>query len=247
MKKTILEKNIYYYENVFTDPNSLINLIESLNDTKDIDKFLTPWMPDYSGRERKDLYPYLLYGFRQDIENNWSQEPWTENMDKVEDIILLLKETFTKVAQDFVVDQGLDLEPNISKIFDFCKYHPGDEIGPHYDGDKGDKPLLYTMVAYLNDNYTGGEISFSLVEDRNRVPMQLESLDHPGIDCWVKPTAGSVLVFPSTLPYYHQSHALKEGNKYISTVSIYKDGYDMFKRADGTSMELNPFFPPSEK
>jgi hypothetical protein len=103
------------------------------------------------------------------------------------------------------------------------------------------------MVAYLNDNYTGGEISFSLVEDRNRVPMQLESLDHPGIDCWVKPTAGSVLVFPSTLPYYHQSHALKEGNKYISTVSIYKDGYDMFKRADGTSMELNPFFPPSEK
>lgn len=243
MKKTVIEENIYYYENVFSNPEEIINLIETLNASGEISKFLTPWATDYSGRKRKDLFPYLLQGFKQDIENQWSEETWTGNMDKIEDLIALLKKSFTMVAEDFVADKQLDLEPNISKIFDFCKYHPGDEIGPHYDGDQGTKPLLYTMVAYLNDDYTGGEISFSLVDDRELVPMN--ELDHPGISYWVKPTAGSILVFPSTLPYYHQSHALKEGNKYISTVSIYKDGYNMFKRADGTSMEHNPFFPPT--
>jgi hypothetical protein len=53
-------------------------------------------------------------------------------------------------------------------------------------------------------------------------------LDDPNIDFWIKPTPGSVLIFPSQEPYYHQAHEVKSGFKYMSTSSIFVDGYDCY-------------------
>ena len=39
------------------------------------------------------------------------------------------------------------------------------------------------------------------------------------------PKAGSALIFPSTDPYKHQVHLMKEGVKYITPGFIFVDGY----------------------
>jgi hypothetical protein len=51
-------------------------------------------------------------------------------------------------------------------------------------------------------------------------------LKDPNIDFWLKPEAGSVVIFPSQEPYYHQAHEVKSGLKYMSTSSIFIEGYD---------------------
>jgi predicted 2-oxoglutarate/Fe(II)-dependent dioxygenase YbiX len=54
-----------------------------------------------------------------------------------------------------------------------------------------------SAVIYLNDDYEGGELRF------------------PEQDVMIKPEAGSVIVFPSVEPFYHQSMPLKTGTKYM--------------------------------
>jgi hypothetical protein len=55
-----------------------------------------------------------------------------------------------------------------------------------------------------------------------------KDLNDPNIDFWIKPTAGSVVIFPSQEPYYHQAHEVKSGFKYMSTSSIFVDEYDCY-------------------
>ena len=51
---------------------------------------------------------------------------------------------------------------------------------------------------YLNDDYTGGELNFK----------------DQGIK--IKPSAGSIAVFPSRSPYFHESLPVLSGEKYMT-------------------------------
>jgi len=53
----------------------------------------------------------------------------------------------------------------------------------------------YTALFYLTDNYDGGEIEF------------------PDIDLKIKPSAGSALIFPTTMP--HRALEVLAGDKYF--------------------------------
>ena len=59
--------------------------------------------------------------------------------------------------------------------------------------------FFITCTTYLNDDYEGGEISFSI--------------DNKLID--YKPVKGSILVFPSAEPYWHGVREIKKGNKFL--------------------------------
>jgi hypothetical protein len=149
-----------------------------------------------------------------------------ESGELVKKVIEDLKAGIVKAALAFVEDRGLDLTPNISPMLDMCKYVPGGSLGFHYDGIDGDQSLLYTIVAYFNDDYEGGEISFTILEEGKNRPGP--DKDDPNVDFWVKPEAGSILIFPSQAPYYHQAHEVKSGYKYMSTSSIFVEGYDPY-------------------
>ena len=53
-----------------------------------------------------------------------------------------------------------------------------------------------SMVAYLNDEYEGGELEFI------------------NFDLKIKPQKGSVILFPSAFPYAHIAHPVDIGTKY---------------------------------
>jgi predicted 2-oxoglutarate/Fe(II)-dependent dioxygenase YbiX len=87
-----------------------------------------------------------------------------------------------------------------------AKYYPGKAMGAHvdsYDSMFNSNSTVQTNFAmmsailYLNDDYEGGDLRF------------------PNHDLTLKPKAGSMVVFPSTHPFIHESLKITSGYKYI--------------------------------
>jgi hypothetical protein len=96
--------------------------------------------------------------------------------------------------------------PNFYKI---QKYSNGSYMGPHVDSiDKtADKSPTISIVLYLNEDYEGGNICF---------PEQ-------GLD--IKPKAGSMIIFPSYPPYYHDPKPVTKGTKYMCPIFCFKEPF----------------------
>ena len=136
-----------------------------------------------------------------------------EKQKELQDLAIKMQTGIEEVARHFVKDKGLDLTPNISQRLHFCKYsEKGNRIRMHYDAQYN-TASVYTLVVYWNDNYEGGEVAFEIGGNRD-------------IKFKIKPKSGSILVFPATEPYYHESTPLEDGNKYITSSIIYVEGYD---------------------
>ncbi len=91
---------------------------------------------------------------------------------------------------------------NISEtIFDeekysLLRYSPGQYYHEHYDGGT-ESARAISVLIYLNDNYSGGEIEFINFNEK------------------IKPKAGTVILFPSGYAYRHIAHSVKSGIKYV--------------------------------
>jgi hypothetical protein len=214
MKLTKLHENVYYYTDVLENPKEFLALVEKLDEDPESYHAITKWQKDFSERKRKDLFPNNM-----DLVTGEAAPIVRQIIEKMQDVVF-------RVSHAFKEDRGLDISPNISPMLDLCKYELGGRIGPHFDAQDGDKSLLYTIVMYFNDEHEGGEVSFTIMDDNREYPG--DDVNDPNIDFWVKPKAGSVLIFPSTHPYIHQSHSVKSGNKYMSTSFIFVEGYDCF-------------------
>jgi len=87
--------------------------------------------------------------------------------------------------------EGLELEQ-----LSFVRYTVGQFFAEHSDGGPN-LPRRLSMVLYLNDNYSGGEIYFT----------KFKSV--------FKPVAGTLFLFPSTEEYSHAAQPVVDGTKYV--------------------------------
>lgn len=92
------------------------------------------------------------------------------------------------------------------EAFNFVKY---EGKGTHFKIHADHGPAYVStisIVAYVNDNYEGGELYF------------------PRFDLTLKPKKGDVMVFPSTYIYEHASQDMISGTKYaIVVMTDYND------------------------
>ena len=90
--------------------------------------------------------------------------------------------------------------------FNFVKY---EGAGKHFKVHADHGPAYVctvSIVAYLNDDYEGGEIYF------------------PRFDLTIKPEPGDVVIFPSTYIYEHASQPMISGTKYsVVVMTDYND------------------------
>lgn len=84
--------------------------------------------------------------------------------------------------------------------YQLLKYDVNQHFKPHIDNimgrPTGEGSRAVSMVIYLNDDYSGGELCF------------------PRQEVTIKPEAGSLVVFPSYFTHVHESRDITQGIKY---------------------------------
>jgi hypothetical protein len=151
-------------------------------------------MPDY-----RDCYDFKFK--KTDIEN-----------DKSEDSLLLQKiwqdvyDAQAPAVDDYRRDYNI-MPLKYWEAFNFIKYGPGQHFKEHHDHGFSYNCTV-SLVAYINDDYDGGELYF-----------RLQNLN-------IKPKAGDLYVFPSNFMYPHQAMPVHSGTKYsIVTMLDYSKKY----------------------
>lgn len=180
-------EKISYYKNVIDDPQFLINLIEDSDKNLTKDTSIPSWQEWIASGDEK-----YIFGYQKKFKNSIDQD---KNID-IQTINFILKQAIVGSSEDYSKHYSV----NIGKLMplSISKYSTGKSMGPHVDDyNNGDDPNI-SVVLYLNDNYEGGEINF------------------PNQNITIKPEAGSIVIFPSVEPYYHQSLPVVSGIKYMS-------------------------------
>lgn len=230
-----LEENVYYYKNVIEDPAILISLIEDNDQNESIHPVIPEWGIWYSSSGDGKSF-----GGKKDFNPSGLVDIPEKEKEIAQYIMDVIQGAVKNVALSFIEDRGLDIEANISPFCGVEKYRKDCEMGAHFDRQAGDQSLLWSIVLYLNEDYEGGEISFVIREEDFRIPENgkfrpFSDINDPRnkdlISFWLKPEAGSALIFPSTEPYKHQVHLMKSGEKYIFPGFIFVEGYDPFAQS----------------
>jgi hypothetical protein len=215
MNKKILEEKIYYYEDGVKDFDLLMNTIDELDKLEE-DSESSTWF-DWTASNDKDF----IYGSTKTFDiaqiNNL-EEPYKSKMAFVYKTIM---DSFYDVSKDYATALGDNDEPRLFPTFNIKKYAVGTSMGAHFDQLDGDQTLRYSLVMYLNDDFEGGEISFTMSDYQGVLNKTTPHPDynHPEnaelMDFSIKPKAGSIIIFPSSAPYHHTAHLVKTGFKYM--------------------------------
>ena len=200
LKPKIYYEKIFYYENVIDNPQEIIYFLENENEEYQKNNGIGEWEQwKTSGDE-----PYQ-FGEKKVI----NSEIVKKSKEKSKDIYTKIDSSIEKVLLDYK-NKTMD---NIGEpqSYGIARYFPEKEMGEHVDFDlksvDSAKASLFPTVScvlYLNDNYIGGEIEFTKQ------------------DVFIKPSAGSMIVFPSVEPFYHKSNKTMTGYKYVVPIFCYK-------------------------
>jgi hypothetical protein len=212
MNKKILEEKVYYY------PDGVKNFKQLMKAIDDLDKLNNnePWENWKSSNDDSHIYGQTKSFNKQQIDA--MEEPYKSKMNYIFNTII---ESFYDVCKDYAKAMGDNDEPRIFPTFNIKKYQAGIGMGSHYDQLDGDKTLRYSLVMYLNDDFEGGEISFTMSSYEDVNLASSTNLDYDvavadnQIAFGIKPKAGSIIIFPSSAPYYHTAHIVKTGFKYM--------------------------------
>lgn len=159
-----------------------------------------------------------------DVENSGSSLVESKHADAI-GYAQLIEKHVLECIESYCDEYGLEFNPNnLIGQETIDKHYPGTALMSHTDSLP---PLCkegYTVLLYLNNNYEGGEVSFSIKdvyqEDVGIIDIGVDHFSHPSnssdsIDFWLVPDAFSILIFPPKTPYFHTAHLITGGHKYL--------------------------------
>ena len=190
----IFEDNVLYIKNAVSCAEELCGFLEKLSPNEAI----SDWQPWYASNSN-DSY---LYGHNKHFSKDGlsrmdsSSDDYKTSLYIVNSILMARSMSFDNYFKLNNIDSE---ELDISKSSVIRKWNPGAGMGPHKD-EGGDNPV-YSMLIYLNDSYSGGEIEF------------------PDQNLKIKPEAGSVIIFPSKT--LHLVHPIADNFRYTVAVLAY--------------------------
>jgi Rps23 Pro-64 3,4-dihydroxylase Tpa1-like proline 4-hydroxylase len=217
-KNTVLDLGLVYYENVIQDPQKVIDTVNELdtfykdNPGRDIAQNpWTPWKNDSAGTNEV----FCWQKFINQPQNIDQQDPQYEKQ-------LFISETLFGAIDRVMNHYSKELYPfaeknlkSREKFMHLLRYDKDGYLPAHQD--QGISTRVLSVLIYLNDDYEGGEIEF------------------PHSNVKIKPTAGSVIFFPSNFLYVHTVHPLVSGQRYALPNWYHNVPFD--KKRDSTGAE----------
>lgn len=198
----VLSSDIWYWENVLSFPENLKDFINKIDENPESYSRISKWENWAASND-----PSLAYG-KQKIINRSALKKTTgsDAVDKktlyiVNSLIMAFQMCTDRYLESRKLNKDkydLKLNPMVIKA-----WNEGQYMGPHFDGQDKNKDLAFSLVAYINDDYQGGEISF------------------PNHNVTIKPKAGSLIMFPSQEPYIHEVKPIVSGTRYMSPTHVY--------------------------
>lgn len=102
---------------------------------------------------------------------------------------------FHNALNDYKCRFGVSLSDETNRSMQILKYGQDQKFEPHADDGVG-TPRRVSALAYLNDNFSGGELEFTF----------------SGI--LYNPSVGDLVLFPSSYFYVHGARPVTDGTKY---------------------------------
>jgi hypothetical protein len=194
-------EGIVYFPAVVPEIDKLIDTIETTNGIA-----LTSWSTWFAYGSSEDPYGEIKY-MQAKLLVDESNELTRNNSSYILNTLVDAMATCAReYASIYEIDKSmLEFAEHALRYpettYGINKYFEGQYMGPHVDWNEFNSDITYTIVVYLNDDYEGGELYFV----------------DPSIDIKIKPKAGSIVMFPSKLPYLHQSCEITKGRKMLIT------------------------------
>lgn len=196
-----LAPGILIYHDVLPEDLKIIDRLEGVLGSQNETYF---WEPAYVG------YKQRVPGYRDCVDFKFKKTDI--EFDKSEASLQL-----QQIWQDCYDRQSLAVADyckrfNIHELryweaFNFIKYEPGHHFMEHHDHGFSYNCTV-SLVAYLNDNFEGGELFF-----------RLQGINYT-------PKTGDVVIFPSNYMYPHQAKVVNSGTKYsLVTMLDYSDKF----------------------
>jgi hypothetical protein len=184
MIKNVIGPGIVIYKNIFPESMNLVeryekNIADSWNKAKTNENNI------YQGSSR--FCEDFVYNNTSLSENNKNSKELIELYDEV---MIKIKECLSDYEKDYPVKVEYFEGLNVIKysVNNFFNYHTDD--GP-------DVRYTVSCVAYLNDEYEGGNLHFKF------------------FDINYEPKLGDLAIFPSAYSYAHAAYPIISGTKYV--------------------------------
>lgn len=194
-------ENIVYFPGVIDNIQHLIDEIEAVGSVA-----VTPWETWFAYGQDTDPYGDIKFMQRKLLDAEAEPETKDRAIYILDTLVNSMALCAKEYAQIYSIDQKMLEFAEHALLFPetkygINKYFEGQYMGPHVDWNEFNSDITYTIVVYLNDDYEGGELYFV----------------DPSIDIKIKPKAGSIVMFPSVMPYLHQSCKITKGRKMLIT------------------------------
>ena len=192
------ETNIVYFKGVIKNYQEIIDAIESLSNDA-----ISDWRP-WNGHGSSTRYGDIKDVHRDKIVEINSDHDRAKAAFAINCLTNKMSECAIEYADIFNIDRkalyyAVSLLTDPRTTMGINKYDEGAFMGSHVDFNEDNYYLAYTIVVYLNDDYEGGELYFN------------------DLDITIKPEAGSIIMYPSSAPYSHQSLKVLKGRKMLIT------------------------------
>jgi hypothetical protein len=199
-----LADGIVYYRNIYNNPQKIIDDIEKMESAikPSIDdgsydhtrSYWEDWDYETNDGERLVFCKKAWIPSPENIESN--DKFYKEKMQVSVELFSGLGKAFEHYSTIMYPYAGRNIKGKVDQV-SILKYEKSGYLPEHID--QGISSRVLSVVAYLNDDYEGGEITFT-------------SVGNGGIT--IKPEAGSAVFFPSNYVGSHKINEIKSGIRY---------------------------------
>lgn len=199
INKIILAPGLVLYKNIISLGHKVIQDLEGvLSDTSNY-----RWNQAMVGNRQRlpDYRDCLDFKFKKSTIVGTDQKS-----EIIKDSWQYLYDSMNEAVKDYCI--LYPMEPlEYWESINLVKYFPENHFQTHADDGASYKSVV-SLVGYLNDDYSGGEIAF------------------PTYNITIKPEKGDLIVFPSNYMFMHRAMPVEKGIKYsVVTMLDYSDKF----------------------
>lgn len=194
MNHKIMTAGMVYYTNAINNVDQVIGSIEYMQDqlSTGVESAAQPWH-EWNGAN-PEIEKFCIRHFITDPKNVFKLDPLYSHISFVYDNIFGgIQRAYTHYSTQLYPHASQNIK-STEGLLSVLKYGKTGYLPEHQD--QGVSSRVLSTVAYLNDNYSGGEIYF------------------PQVDIEIKPSAGSIIFFPSNFVFTHTVKPITDGFRY---------------------------------